>query len=111
MEWTPKTNVLVLANLKGWMDSGDMEVLGFVDALNHDRRFCIAPPFPIADYVRWAQHYYGEPASFTRLWNTSVNGSLSAGTFRIGCRIDAAGTINLYTARLIGRNRPIRILR
>jgi hypothetical protein len=28
-----------------------------------------------------------------------------------GWNHDAAGTINLYTARLIGRNRPMRILR
>jgi hypothetical protein len=48
-EWTPKSTVLPLADLKAWMDSSDMEVLGFVDALIHDRRFRVepAPPLPI----------------------------------------------------------------
>jgi len=58
-EWTPKNTVLPLADLKVWMDSGDMEVLGFIDALIHDRRFRVEPALPIFDYVRWVIHYYG----------------------------------------------------
>ena len=77
-EWTPKTNVLVLADLKKWMDSVDLEVLGFVDALIHDRRFRIEPPLLIADYVRWAKHYYG------RCFRENPDGEWSASSYSAG---------------------------
>lgn len=58
-EWTPKTDVLPLSELKEWMDSSDIEVLGFVDALIHDQRFRIEPPLDTTHYVHWVKRYYG----------------------------------------------------
>lgn len=57
-EWTPKTDLLPLAELKIWMLSADIEVLGFVYAMIHDHRFRIEPPLPVLEYVPWAKHYY-----------------------------------------------------
>ena len=35
-EWTPKTDVLPLSDVKRWMESDDIEVLGFTDAMIHE---------------------------------------------------------------------------
>ena len=58
-EWTPKTTAVSLAELKEWMSSEDIEVLGFIDGLIDDQRFRIEPPLPVADYIVWVKHYYG----------------------------------------------------
>jgi hypothetical protein len=58
-EWKAKTAVLPLGDVKRWMESGDIEVLGFTDAMIHDGRFRVEPPLPVEDYVRWVKHYYG----------------------------------------------------
>jgi len=58
-EWTPKTDVLPLSDVKRWMESDDIEVLGFTDAMIHDGRFRIEPPLEVEDYVRWVKHYFG----------------------------------------------------
>jgi hypothetical protein len=58
-EWTPKTHVLPLDQVKCWMQSPDIEVLGFTDAMIHDGRFRIEPPLAVADYVAWVKHYCG----------------------------------------------------
>jgi len=58
-EWTPKTDRLPLVELKQWMQSDDMEVLGFIDGLIHDGRFKIEPPLTMAEYVAWVKCYYG----------------------------------------------------
>lgn len=57
-EWTPKTDLLSLDEVKIWMQSSDIQVLGFVYAMIHDHRFRIEPPLPVLDYVAWAKHYY-----------------------------------------------------
>lgn len=56
-EWTPKTDVLPLSDVKQWMQSDDIEVLGFTVAMIHDGRFRIEPPLPVDEYVRWVTHY------------------------------------------------------
>lgn len=58
-EWTPKTDVLPLDEVKCWMQSPDIEVLGFTDSMIHDERFRIQPPLAVADYVVWVKHYLG----------------------------------------------------
>lgn len=57
-EWKPKTTVLPLEDVKRWMESGDIEVLGFTDVMIHDGRFRVEPPLPLEDYVRWVKYYY-----------------------------------------------------
>jgi hypothetical protein len=58
-EWTPKTNILPLENIREWMKSDDIEVLGFTDAMIHDGRFHIEPPMSPNEYAEFVKHYYG----------------------------------------------------
>lgn len=58
-EWKPKTDVLLLSDLKEWMESDDIEVLGFTNAMIHDGRFRIDPPLGVEDYLAWVKRYYG----------------------------------------------------
>ncbi len=58
-EWTPKTDVLSLGDLREWMKNADIEVLGFVDSMLHDGRFRIEPPLAPTEYVEWVKLYYG----------------------------------------------------
>jgi hypothetical protein len=55
----PKFETLMLTELKAWMNSDDIEVLGIIDTVFHDGRFHIEPPLTITDYVQWVEHYYG----------------------------------------------------
>lgn len=57
--WTPKTDVIRLDDLREWMKSRDIEVLGFVNAMIHNQRFRIEPPLDINEYVHHVKHYYG----------------------------------------------------
>jgi hypothetical protein len=77
-EWKPKTAVLPLLELKEWMTSDDLEVLGFVNAQIHDRRFSIEPALPIFDYVQWVKHYYG------RCFRENPDGEWSASSYSSG---------------------------
>lgn len=58
-ERTPTKQVLALTEVKAWMNSDDIEVLGVVDTVIHDGRFRIEPPLSVTDYVLWVKHYYG----------------------------------------------------
>jgi hypothetical protein len=58
-EWTPRIDILPLNDLEQWMDSEDIEVLGFTNAMIHDGRFRIDPPLQVADYALWIKRYYG----------------------------------------------------
>jgi hypothetical protein len=57
-EWSPKTDVIALSDIKRWMSSTDIEILGFARALLGDRRFRIEPPLPLDDYIKFQKHYY-----------------------------------------------------
>lgn len=57
-EWIPKTDVLLLNDLRKWMASSDIEILGFIHAMLHDGRFRTEPPLQQTDYVKFIQHYF-----------------------------------------------------
>lgn len=57
-EWIPKSDTLPLTDLRRWMSNKDIEVLGFVSAMLHDRRFRIEPPMQQSDYVKFIKHYF-----------------------------------------------------
>ena len=57
-EWIPKTDVLLLNDLQKWMESSDIEILGFIHAMLHDGRFRTEPPLQQTDYVKFIQHYF-----------------------------------------------------
>ena len=56
-EWTPKTDIVSLSDVRHWFKSDDIEVLGFTEALIHDTRFRIEPPLTPNEYRRFATHY------------------------------------------------------
>jgi hypothetical protein len=58
-EWVPKTNVISLGDLREWMTSADIEILGFAFGMTHDGRFRIEPPISPEEYVAFVKHYYG----------------------------------------------------
>jgi hypothetical protein len=57
-EWTPKTDVVALSDIQRWMQSGDIETLGFIHALLSERRFRVEPAITVAEYVHFTKHYY-----------------------------------------------------
>jgi hypothetical protein len=57
-EWTPKTNVISLADLHRWFTSNDIEILGFSMAMIDDARFKIEPPLSISEYKDFVKYYY-----------------------------------------------------
>lgn len=57
-EWIPKTDVILLSDIRRWMGSGDIEVQGFTHGLLHDRRFRIEPPITLEEYIVVTKLYY-----------------------------------------------------
>lgn len=58
-EWTPKSDVVQLDDLRRWMQSEDIEILGFAMAMIHDARFRVEPPLTTDSYKDFVIHYYG----------------------------------------------------
>jgi hypothetical protein len=58
-EWTPKADAIPLAQVKEWMASTDIEVLGLAHALILERRFPIEPELSLGDSIPFFKHYYG----------------------------------------------------
>lgn len=58
-EWTPKTDVIPLADLRRWTQSEDIEILGFAMAMIDERRFQIEPPLTPNEYMSFVVRYYG----------------------------------------------------
>jgi hypothetical protein len=56
-EWTPKVDLVRMEDLLGWMQSEDLEVLGFVENTIHGRRFRIEPPLSQDDYLNFRKRY------------------------------------------------------
>ncbi len=57
-EWIPKTDVVALSDVKKWMRSSDIEILGFTHGLLCDRRFRIEPPISLNEYIEFSKRYY-----------------------------------------------------
>jgi hypothetical protein len=57
-EWTLKTDVVALSDVQRWMASGDIEILGFTQALLSDRRLRIEPPISLSEYIEFTKRYY-----------------------------------------------------
>lgn len=57
-EWVPKTNVIGLDELRKWMASPNIEIVGFAKSSIHDKRFRIEPPLPPDEYVAFEKAYY-----------------------------------------------------
>lgn len=58
-EWTQKTDVIPIEDLRHWTQSEDIEILGFAMAMIDDRRFQIEPPLTRNEYISFVLHYYG----------------------------------------------------
>ena len=95
-EWKPKTNALPLTDVKLWMESDDIEVLGFTNTMIHDGRFRIEPPLPVVDYVRWIKHY------FERCFRENPDGEWSDSSYSAGW--DLVGVfIELWDSKAVPR--------
>lgn len=57
-EWTPKLRVIPGASFRRWMDSEDIEVLGFVYSTLGDRRLRVEPELALEEYLKFVRHYY-----------------------------------------------------
>ena len=57
-EWVPRTDVIPLADLRRWMRSSDIEILGFVYHMIGNGRFRIEPPISPQEYVVYLKQYY-----------------------------------------------------
>jgi hypothetical protein len=56
-EWTQKTDVVSLDDVRVWMASDDIELLGFTHHLLSNRRFRIEPPISMGEYVVFTKLY------------------------------------------------------
>jgi hypothetical protein len=56
-EWTQKTDVIPGDQLREWMRSDDIEVLGFLFAMIDDARFHIEPPIDVREYCDFVKRY------------------------------------------------------
>jgi hypothetical protein len=56
-EWTPKVDSVPLDDVRRWMVSEDLEVLGFAEATINDRRFRIEPPLSQDEYLNFRKRY------------------------------------------------------
>lgn len=58
-EWKAKTDVISLSDLREWMKSSNIEILGFTYGRLGDERFRIEPPISPEEYVEFTKHYIG----------------------------------------------------
>ena len=57
--WTPKTDAVPLNQIRTWMKSGDIEILGYAYSMLDDARFRITPALSLDEYIEFLEHYYG----------------------------------------------------
>ena len=57
-EWTPKIDSVPLVDVRRWIASDDIEILGFTYSLLHDGRFRIDPPISLEEYLAFTKRYY-----------------------------------------------------
>jgi hypothetical protein len=77
-EWTAKTDVVNLSDIREWMASSDIEILGFTHHLLSNRRFRVQPPISIAEYIEFTKSYYG------RCFRENPDGDWSSSRFMAG---------------------------
>lgn len=56
--WRPKNSSIPLNELREWIKSEDIEVLGHVYLVLNDSRFHTDPPLSRDEYQKFAMHYY-----------------------------------------------------
>jgi hypothetical protein len=56
--WTPRTGVIPLSDLREWMGSKDIEILGFAKTMMGDKRFRIEPAPTVDECVDFVKRYY-----------------------------------------------------
>lgn len=56
-EWTPKAEFIRLDELRSWMQSDDIEVLGFVAETIFCGKFRIEPPLPREEHIDFRRRY------------------------------------------------------
>jgi hypothetical protein len=57
-EWTPKTDVVPLSDLRRWLKSDDIEIVGFAHCLIDDDRFRFEPALAVNEYKDFLKHYF-----------------------------------------------------
>jgi len=57
-EWTPRTDTVQLEDVRRWMKSDDIEILGFTSAIIDEARLRIEPPLTPNEYKSFVIHYY-----------------------------------------------------
>jgi hypothetical protein len=57
-EWTPKTQNIPLDELREWMGSSDMEIMGFAYAMMCGKRLRIEPAMSVEESVGFFKRYY-----------------------------------------------------
>jgi hypothetical protein len=57
-EWTPKTDHIALNDLREWIGSDDIEILGFAGSIIHNGRFRVEPPLPVEEYLAFFKRYF-----------------------------------------------------
>ncbi len=77
-EWTPKTNVLPLEELRLWMTSDDIEVLGFIYGMIGNAQFRIEPALSLEEYIHFVKHY------FARCFQENPDGVWSDSSYSAG---------------------------
>jgi hypothetical protein len=58
-EWTPRKDTVPLGDVRRWLKSDDIEILGFAIGLINDARFRVEPPIMPNEYKGFVTHYYG----------------------------------------------------
>ena len=86
-EWTQKTDVVPLPDIRRWFASDDIEILGFVHSLIHDGRFHIEPPLSIEEYKDFVKTYY------ERCLGRDSDGEWSDGRYMAGTEL-----VNIFAA-------------
>jgi len=77
-EWTLKTDRIPLGALREWMESSDIEILGFVNSTIHGGKFRIEPDLPVEEYIAFSKHY------FERCLRENPNGEWSDSRYTAG---------------------------
>src|SRR5882724_11867788 len=58
-EWRPKRETISLDYVNSWMQSSDIELLGFAHYIFKDKRFSVEPALAVEEYVKFSKHYFG----------------------------------------------------
>lgn len=57
-EWTPRSDEVRKADVLTWMESDDIEVLGYTYAILNERRIRVRPSLSLPEYQEWVRKYY-----------------------------------------------------